>query len=63
MQKISKILMAAGGTAVVIGAMGDAEGIYYNVLLAVIAAGLLCILAGMWLYRLAEKKQKECRRD
>ena len=63
MKKISEILMAAGGTVVIIGAMCEADGIYYDLLLIAIAFGLILLMAGMRLYRTAEQRERERRKN
>ena len=62
MKRFSCILMAAGGIITTFCAMCDADGIYYSLLLAVIAVALFLILSGMCLYRIAEKRERRKRR-
>lgn len=62
MKQLSYILIAAGGIVTTFCAMCDAEGIYYNLLIAVIAVALFLILSGMCLYRIAEKRERRKRR-
>ena len=62
MKQLSYLLMTAGGIITTFCAMCDAEGIYYNLLIAVIAVALFLILSGMCLYRIAEKRERRKRR-
>ena len=63
MKQISYILMTAGGLIVTIGAMCEADGQAYELLIAGIAAGLVLVMIGRWLYKLADRREQERRRD
>ena len=61
MKQISYILMTIGGTVTVLGAMCDAEGIYYSFLIATIAVALFLVITGMWLYEIDAKREQKRR--
>ena len=63
MKKISYILMAAGGTMTLFGAMCEADGAAYDLLIAGIAVGLALLVAGMQLYKLSVKLEQERQKD
>ena len=63
MKKISYILMAAGGTMTLFGAMCEADGTAYDLLIAGIAVGLVLLATGMQMYKLAVKREHERRKD
>lgn len=63
MKKISYILMAAGGTITLFGAMCEADGTAYDLLIAGIAVGLALLVTGMQIYKLAVKREQERRKD
>ena len=63
MKKISYILMTAGGLIVTLGAMCEADGTAYELLIAGITAGLALVMIGRWLYKLADRREQERRRD
>ena len=45
------------------GAMCEADGTAYDLLIAMIAAGLALVLIGRWLYKFADRREQERRRD
>lgn len=63
MKKISYILMTTGGMMTTFGAMCEADGTAYDLLLVGIAVGLALLVAGMQLYKLAMKREQERRKD
>nr|DAT47351.1 MAG TPA: holin [Caudoviricetes sp.] len=63
MKKLSQILMASGGIITVLGSMCDADGIYFNYLIAAMFAGLLLVAIGMILYWVWEAREEARRRD
>ena len=63
MKQLSYILMAAGGTMTLFGAMCEADGTAYDLLIAGIAVGLALFVAGMQIYKLAVKREQERRKD
>ena len=63
MKQLSYILMAAGGTMALFGAMCEADGTAYDLLIAGIAVGLVLLVAGMQIYKLAVKREQERRKD
>ena len=63
MKKLSQFLMASGGIGVVIGAMCDTDGIYYNYLIAAIFFGLVMVASGMVLYWVWEAQEEARRKD
>ena len=63
MKKISYILMATGGVVTALGAMCDTDEIYYGYLISVIAVALMLVILGMYLYKIAEKRERQRRRD
>lgn len=63
MKKISYILMAAGGLIVTIGAMCEADGSAYDLLIAGIAVGLALLVTGMQMYKLSVKREQERQKD
>ena len=63
MKKISYILMAAGGTMTLFGAMCEADGSAYDLLIAGIAVGMALLVTGMQMYKLAMKREQERRKD
>lgn len=63
MKKISYILMAAGGTMTLFGAMCEADGPAYDLLIAGIAVGLALLVTGMQMYKLSVKREQERRKD
>lgn len=63
MKQISYILMTTGGTMTLFGAMCEADGTAYDLLIAMIAAGLALVLIGRWLYKFADRREQERRRD
>lgn len=62
MKKISYILMAAGGTMTLFGAMCEADGSAYDLLIAGIAVGLALLVTGMQMYKLSVKREQERRK-
>lgn len=63
MKKLSQILMASGGIITVLGSMCDADGIYFNYLIAAMFVGLLLVAIGMILYWVWEAREESRRRD
>ena len=63
MKQISYILMTTGGTMTVFGAMCEADGTTYDLLIAGIAVGLVLLVVGMQIYKLAVKREQERRKD
>ena len=63
MKKISYILMTTGGTMTLFGAMCEADGTAYDLLIAGIAVGLALLVTGMQMYKLAVKREHERRKD
>ena len=63
MKQLSYILMAAGGTMTLFGAMCEADGTAYDLLIAGIAVGLVLLVTGMQIYKLAVKLEQERRKD
>ena len=63
MKQLSYILMTTGGTMTLFGAMCEADGTAYDLLIAGIAAGLALLVAGMQMYKLALKREQERRKD
>lgn len=63
MKKLSQILMASGGIITALGAMCDADGIYFNYLIAAMFAGLLLVAIGMILYWVWEAREEARRKD
>lgn len=63
MKQISYILMTTGGTMTLFGAMCEADGTAYDLLIAGITVGLVLLVAGMQMYKLAVKREQERRRD
>lgn len=63
MKQLSYILMAAGGTMALFGAMCEADGTAYDLLIAGIAVGLALLVTGMQIYKLAVKREQERRKD
>lgn len=63
MKQLSYILMTTGGTITLFGAMCEADGQAYELLIAGIAVGLALLVAGMQMYKLAVKREQERRKD
>ena len=63
MKQLSYILMTTGGTITLFGAMCEADGQAYELLIAGIAVGLALLVAGMQIYKLAVKREQERRKD
>lgn len=63
MKQISYVLMTTGGLIVTIGAMCEADGPAYDLLIAGIAVGLALLVTGMQMYKLAVKREQERRKD
>lgn len=63
MKQLSYILMTTGGTMTLFGAMCEADGTAYDLLIAGIAVGLALLVAGMQMYKLALKREQERRKD
>jgi len=63
MKQISYILMTTGGTITLFGAMCEADGTAYDLLIAGIAVGLALLVTGMQMYKLSVKREQERRKD
>lgn len=63
MKQISYILMTTGGTMTLFGAMCEADGPAYDLLIAGIAVGLALLVTGMQMYKLSVKREQERRKD
>ena len=63
MKQLSYILMTTGGMITLFGAMCEADGTAYDLLIAGIAVGLALLVTGMQMYKLAVKREQERRKD
>lgn len=63
MKQLSYILMTTGGMMTLFGAMCEADGTAYDLLIAGIAVGLALLVTGMQMYKLAVKREQERRKD
>ena len=62
MKQLSYILMTTGGMMTLFGAMCEANGTAYDLLIAGIAVGLALLVTGMQMYKLAVKREQERRK-
>lgn len=63
MKNVAKILTGSGISIMFLGGMCDADGIYYNYLIAAIFSGLVMAAFGMVLYRVWEAQEEARRKD